>query len=147
MVWTAPMTAIPGDVFTAAQFNTHLRDNLNYLKTQTDTNASSIVSLTSSVNTGATNITNLTNWTRRGSVSVSFASADSNTSSVNFGFTFPGIPTVMTNIHTGAGSAARWGSRAISTTTTGFSLLVFAPTASASIWSGIEVTWIAHYRA
>jgi len=29
MTWTAPMTAISGSVFTAAQFNTHVRDNLN----------------------------------------------------------------------------------------------------------------------
>jgi len=139
MVWTAPMTAIPGDVFTAAQFNTHVRDNLNYLKTQTDTNASNI-------STGNTNITNLTNWTRRGATSVSFSNANSNTSSVSFGYTFPGIPTVMTNIHTGAGDAARWGSRAISTTTTGFTLLVFAPTTATVSWSGIEVTWEAIYR-
>lgn len=29
MAWTAPMTAIAGSVFTAAQFNQHVRDNLN----------------------------------------------------------------------------------------------------------------------
>lgn len=29
MVWTAPMTAVANTVFTAAQFNTHVRDNLN----------------------------------------------------------------------------------------------------------------------
>lgn len=29
MAWTAPMTAIAGSVFTAAQFNTSVRDNLN----------------------------------------------------------------------------------------------------------------------
>lgn len=28
MVWTAPMTAVDNDVFTAAQFNAHIRDNL-----------------------------------------------------------------------------------------------------------------------
>lgn len=28
MAWTAPMTAIAGNAFTAAQFNTHIRDNL-----------------------------------------------------------------------------------------------------------------------
>lgn len=28
MAWTAPMTAVAGSVFTAAQFNTHIRDNL-----------------------------------------------------------------------------------------------------------------------
>lgn len=29
MAWTAPMTAVAGSVFTAAQFNTYIRDNLN----------------------------------------------------------------------------------------------------------------------
>ena len=29
MTWTSPMTAVSGAVFTAAQFNTNLRDNLN----------------------------------------------------------------------------------------------------------------------
>lgn len=28
MVWTAPMTAVAGDIFKASQFNTHVRDNL-----------------------------------------------------------------------------------------------------------------------
>lgn len=28
MSWTSPMTAVAGNVFTAAQFNTHIRDNL-----------------------------------------------------------------------------------------------------------------------
>lgn len=29
MAWTAPMTAVANSAFTAAQFNTHVRDNLN----------------------------------------------------------------------------------------------------------------------
>ena len=29
MAWSAPMTAVSGSVFTAAQFNTYVRDNLN----------------------------------------------------------------------------------------------------------------------
>jgi len=29
MTWAAPMTAVAGSVFTAAQFNTYIRDNLN----------------------------------------------------------------------------------------------------------------------
>lgn len=29
MAWTAPMTAVAGNVFTAAQFNLYVRDNLN----------------------------------------------------------------------------------------------------------------------
>lgn len=139
MVWTAPMTAIPGDVFTAAQFNTHVRDNLNYLKTQTDTNASNI-------STGNTNITNLTNWTRRGSTTFTFSDQNSAINAVTFGFTFPGVPTMSTNIATGAGSTARWGSKAYNITTTGCDITVFAPTTAASTWSNIAVTWTAIYR-
>ena len=29
MTWTAPMTAVAGAVYTAAQWNTSIRDNLN----------------------------------------------------------------------------------------------------------------------
>ena len=29
MAWSAPMTAVANTVFTAAQFNQHVRDNLN----------------------------------------------------------------------------------------------------------------------
>lgn len=38
MAWTAPMTAVDGNVYTAAQFNLYVRDNLNYLKTEMDGN-------------------------------------------------------------------------------------------------------------
>lgn len=29
MAWTAPMTAVAGNIFKASEFNTHIRDNLN----------------------------------------------------------------------------------------------------------------------
>lgn len=38
MVWNPPMTAVDGNVFTAAQFNENVRDNLLYLKTEVDGN-------------------------------------------------------------------------------------------------------------
>jgi hypothetical protein len=141
MAWTAPMTAIPGDVFTAAQFNTHVRDNLNYLKTQTDTNASDI-------STGNTNITNLTNWTRRGTALVTFSNVDSFSTSVSFGFTFPGAPTVTNpNINASSSAEARWDARALNPTTTGFTLFVYSNASGAtSSWSAVPVTWTAVYR-
>jgi len=139
MAWTAPMTAIPGDVFTAAQFNTHVRDNLNYLKTQTDTNASDI-------STGNTNITNLTNWTRRGSQNVTFTNQNAASLSVTFGFTFPAAPVVSSNIQHGGTESARWTSKAYNVTTTGCDIVVSAPTATNSSWVAIPVTWIAVYR-
>lgn len=99
------------------------------------------------ITAGQASITNLTNWTRTGSASVSFTTQDSFTVAVNFGFTFPAEPTVMTNIHSGAGSTSRWGSRSISTTTTGFTLFVFAPTAGLTqTWASIPVGWVATYR-
>jgi hypothetical protein len=36
MAWTAPRTYVPGELVTAAMLNTHVRDNLLYLKTATD---------------------------------------------------------------------------------------------------------------
>jgi len=35
-IWTAPRTWVTGEIVTAAQMNTHLRDNLEYLKAQDD---------------------------------------------------------------------------------------------------------------
>lgn len=36
MAWTAPKTWTVGEMCTAALLNTHVRDNLNYLKTEAD---------------------------------------------------------------------------------------------------------------
>lgn len=98
------------------------------------------------VNTAAS-ITNLTNWTRRGTIAITFASAVSATAVVNFGFTFPATPTVVTNIDSGAGATARWESRAISITTTGFTMFVYQSQAIAVAWTDIPVSYIALYRA
>lgn len=42
MAWTAPMTAVSNTTFTAAQFNTHVRDNLNETAVAKATQISSI---------------------------------------------------------------------------------------------------------
>jgi hypothetical protein len=42
MAWTAPMTAVANTVFTAAQFNLHVRDNLNETAVAKATQISSI---------------------------------------------------------------------------------------------------------
>lgn len=52
MAWTAPMTAVANAVFTAAQFNTHVRDNLNETAPAKATTASRII-----VTTGANSVT------------------------------------------------------------------------------------------
>lgn len=109
--------------------------------------ASDITALEASIVAGTASITNLTNWSRRGTVSFTFASSTSATMAVNFGFTFPATPTVTTNIDSGAGATARWESRAISATTTGFTMFVYQSQAVASAWTDIPVSYIALYRA
>ncbi len=49
MAWTAPRTWNVGDIATASNFNTHIRDNETYLKTQTDN--INVVAQASSANT------------------------------------------------------------------------------------------------
>jgi hypothetical protein len=43
MAWTSPMTAVAGTPFTAAQFNTHVRDNLNMTSPAVATTAGRII--------------------------------------------------------------------------------------------------------
>lgn len=73
------------------------------------------------------------------SVSMSFVGVTSSTVAVPFTHTFSAPPKVTTNINNGAGATAQWHSRAISVTTTGFTMLVFA--SAAGTWSGVEVQW------
>lgn len=42
MTWTAPMTAVSAQIFTASQFNTHVRDNLLETETATSTTTGSL---------------------------------------------------------------------------------------------------------
>ena len=109
--------------------------------------AGTIGTLQTNITTNQTNITNLTNWTRRGVASMTFAAVTSATLVVNFGFTFPAIPTIMTNIDSGAGPTARWESRAITATTTGFTMFVYQSQALTGSWTDIPVSWVATYRA
>jgi hypothetical protein len=76
MAWSAPMTAVAGATFTAAQFNQYVRDNLNAVCTALATAASQIpvstganaiamrtpatASVAASQNTGSATYTNLT---------------------------------------------------------------------------------------
>jgi len=94
-----------------------------------------------------TSLTNLTNWTRRGSTTMSFTTLSSFTAVVNFGFTFPSTPTVMTNIDSGTGAAARWISRAITITTTNFTMFVHSADATTDTWVDVPLSYIALYRA
>lgn len=118
---------------------------LGSVETKTDVNSASITANSASIATNTTDITNLRNWTRRGSLTMSFTTLNASTAVVNFGFTFPGIPAVVTNIDSGAGSTARWESRAISATTTGFTMFVYQSQATTGTWVDVPLSWIAHY--
>jgi hypothetical protein len=108
-------------------------------------NIAAIADNTSGLATASTNITNLQNWTRRGTTAFTFVTLSSSTASVNFGFTFPTVPTVTTNIDSGAAATARWESRAITVTTTGFTMFVYSSQATTSSWTDVPVSYIAHY--
>jgi len=120
---------------------------LSSLELTVSDQATTIGGLQTSIATNQTNVTNLTNWTRRGTALISFTSLSAFTAVVNFGFTFPAVPTIMTNIDSGVGATSRWESRAISATTTNFTLFLYQSNAVVGTWTDIPVSWIAHYRA
>ena len=115
------------------------------LTSTVDGNTANIATNTSGLASANTNITNLQNWTRRGTTTFTFVTLSSNTAAVNFGFTFPGVPTVTTNIDFGTAATARWESRAITVTTTGFTMFVYSSQATTASWTDVPVSYIAHY--
>lgn len=78
-----------------------------------------------------------------GQVLLSFGPATSFTRAVMFARPFALFPTVVTNINSGAGSTASWGSRGINMTESGFTLFVFGPSAT---WTNVAVQWLAVSR-
>lgn len=78
---------------------------------------------------------------------VSFTSLSSHTRTVTFPVPFASIPVIPApNIASGAGAAARWGARAFSITTTGFTLFVYTGDDTGiapQTWTNIPVHWIA----
>lgn len=108
---------------------------------------STIATMQTSIDTNTANITNLTNWTRVGTRSTSFTTQEAFTATVTFGFTFPAVPFVGININDGSASTSRWDWKAISITTTQFTLFVYSNASGAtSTWSAIPVQWFATYR-
>jgi len=84
-------------------------------------------------------------FVQRGVELVTFASATSHTLAVNFPAPFDNPPVVCVNIASGAGTIARWMARAISVTTSGFTLFLFVGDsgAPAAAWTDIPVHWVA----
>lgn len=78
-----------------------------------------------------------------GSLTLSFGPAASATVVVNYAKTYTTAPFVDVNIDSGAGSTARWISRAIARTTTGFTFFVFSGDAVANTWVNIPLSWVA----
>lgn len=118
---------------------------LSSVETKTDVNTANTATNTAAIAANSTAITNLQNWERRGTVLVTFVTLNASTVVVNFGFTFPGVPTITTNIDSGVGATARWESRAITATTTGFTLFVYQSQATNGSWTDIPVSWVAFY--
>lgn len=117
------------------------------LENTVSSQATDIATLSAADATINTTLTNLSNWSRRGSTTMTFVALSSFTVVVSFGFTFPSVPTVVTNIDTGVGSAARWISRAITVTTTDFTMFAHSADATTDTWTDIPLSYIALYRA
>jgi hypothetical protein len=83
-----------------------------------------------------------------GGFDASFASAASAVIGVSFPTPYPvgTVPSVMTNIASGAGATLRWGSRAINITNAGFQLFLFKGDGPDPVqtWTNIPVQWWAH---
>jgi hypothetical protein len=77
-----------------------------------------------------------------GTATVSFTAVTSFTVPIAFKNAFTNTPIMPSpNINNGAGATAQWHARAISITTIGFTLLVFA--AAAGTWANVAVQWSA----
>jgi hypothetical protein len=81
-----------------------------------------------------------------GTVNMSFSAVNNATVAVSYGVSFPVAPMVVTNIDSGAGATARWVSRAINITATGFTMFVFAADSATNTWSNVPVSWSATAR-
>lgn len=145
-------TSLPGTTLTggpgggspilAIQVDTALAS----VETKVDINTANVATNTAAVAANGTAITNLQNWTRRGTVLMNFTTLSAFTAVVNFGFTFPGVPTVVPNIDTGIGVTSRWEARAITATTTNFTMFVYQSNAVSNTWVDVPVSWVAHYE-
>jgi len=81
-----------------------------------------------------------------GTVLVSFTGT-TNSTATTFGGTFPTAPVVTTNIDVATNATLRWSTRAISVSTTGFTVYSFACDNVSNTWSNVAVSWVATARA
>lgn len=80
-----------------------------------------------------------------GQVEVSFTDLTSYTQAVTFASPFAAAPHVSTQVVSGSGAAARWESRPINITASGFTLFLYRGdgSVSPSTWADVPVQWIA----
>lgn len=76
-----------------------------------------------------------------GSTSVSFSAMASTSFIVTFAKPYIAAPKIFTNIDSGAGSTARWCSRATSITTSQFVYFIFSADNIANTWASVPVSW------
>jgi hypothetical protein len=83
-----------------------------------------------------------------GSISISFASAASNVSSViTFPVPFASAPVVPPpNIDSAPGATSHWVCRAINITSTGFQIFSFSGDGILAVFSAITISWVAISR-
>jgi len=129
------MTWVAGSVLTAAQMNTYVRDNLNYLKSETDL-FDAHAAAGSAVHGLGANIYVLgykgsTKWTATGTASITTAvntgmnfDAPGNVACL-YGVTFSAIPCVITEANQTTNLDAYAITQAHSLTTTGFTLRAY----------------------
>ena len=82
-----------------------------------------------------------------GTVSASVTALPSLTQAASFGGTFSAAPVVTVNIDSGAGTTARWVARAISISTTGFTMFAFAADNVNGTFSNVPISWVATARS
>lgn len=74
---------------------------------------------------------------------INFTTLTQTTVAVTFPVPFLTIPKVFTEIQSGAGPTARWDSRAINVSTTGFTIFVYSNDIAAATWVDVPVVWVA----
>lgn len=73
---------------------------------------------------------------------ISFTNVTSFTRNITFTTPFTTVPHVSVNINSGAGPTARWGARAITVSTTGFTLFLFSGAlGETGTWASVPVSW------
>lgn len=116
------------------------------VETKADVNTANITANADDISDVASDLSTFEGRFQSGTVLFSFTSQNSDTIIVPFPSAYSSTPVVMANIDIGAGETARWMPRAISISTTQFTLFVFGTDdngAETQTWSNVPVSWLA----